>query len=373
MSHEIDWQLLSKYLAGECSPAEARAVEAWVEADPSRHQLLNELRIIWDTSSEPSSSAFPPMDLDDEWNRLAEAMTAADARAIARSHRRPHAADDRPRRRMPARRRSRTATPSLQNLLYVVLAGLVLIGGLWLGLDRWQSGARNAAFREVIAERGERVKVPLVDGTNVTLNVDSRLRIPTAFGDAERTVHLEGEAYFDVATDSTRPFIIYTKGAVIDVHGTAFNVRSYPEDTRVQVAVVEGSVSLRPQRTTSDANAARLKPGQVGRLDAADARVTTQTVDSVQSLIGWMDGHLVFENETLPEVAARLERWYDLRFEIADPALDSLRLTASLKSRSLENVLDVITASLGVRYRIHRNTVVISDDHAPPVRPPTLN
>lgn len=367
MRDAIDWQLLSKYLAGECSPEEARAVSAWLDADPSRRDLMKELKSIWDASDAYSPPAMD-LNLDDEWDRLSEAMTVADARA-ARQRRGLRRSEDRP--PQPRRHRTRPAAPSLQNVLYVVLAGLVLIGGLWFGLGQWNPGAPDG-FREVVAERGERAKVQLLDGTDVTLNVDSRLRIPTAFGETERTVHLEGEAYFDVATDSTRPFVIHTRDAIIDVHGTAFNVRSYPEETRVQVAVVEGSVSLRAQRATSQQERARLEPGQVGRLDAAAAHVTTQTVDSLASLIGWMDGRLVFENEPLSDVAARLERWYDLRFELDDPALDSLRLTASLKSRSVENVLDVITASLGIRYRMHRNTVVLSDE-PPPAAPPSTH
>lgn len=365
MSHTIDWQLLSKYLADECAPAEARAVDAWIEADPARQQLMNELKSIWEASDAPSPLAADAMDLDAEWSRLSEAMTAAEPPPTSR---RQHRSNDRPARHTQ-RHRPPSGVPSLHKALYALLAGLLLIGSLWLGIERWAPAADEAAFREVIAERGERAAVQLVDGTNVTLNVDSRLRIPTAFDETHRTVYLEGEAYFDVATDSTRPFIVHTGDAVVNVHGTAFNVRSYPEDRRVQVAVVEGAVSLHPQASDASKRGARLEPGQVGRLAARDTTVMTRTVDDVKTMIGWVDGRLIFENEALPEVAARLARWYNLRFDIADPALDSLRLTANLKSRSAENVLDVITASLGIEYRMHQNTVVLSDD-APPVRSP---
>jgi ferric-dicitrate binding protein FerR (iron transport regulator) len=81
-----------------------------------------------------------------------------------------------------------------------------------------------------------------------------------------------------------------------------------------------------------------------------------------------MDGRLVFEEATLTEVAHRLERWYNLEFDVADPALDSLRLTATLKSRSVQNVLDVIAASLDIQYRIQQNTVVLADHTAGPLR-----
>lgn len=362
MDPPIDWQLLARYLAGVCSSSEQQTVEAWVEADPTRRRLMSELARIWDASAAPAPPPEYAMDLDADWARLSEAMQAVDPPTPAQPRRT----------RRPRRHRDRRRTPSLQHILHVLLAGLALIGSIWLGVELWTpSSPTDTTFRELIAERGERANVQLVDGTEVTLNVDSRLRTPAAFDDVQRTVYLEGEAYFDVATDSMRPFVVYTGDAMVNVHGTAFNVRSYPEDHRVQVAVVEGAVSLRPQQTRATGSGARLEPGQIGRLAARDTMVTTQTVDSVAALLGWMEGRLIFENETLPEVAARLERWYNLRFDIADPALDSLRLTANLKSRSVENVLDVITASLGIEYHMHQDTVVLSDD-APSVHlPPT--
>lgn len=361
MSHDITWPVLARHLAGECSPSEARAVESWMEADPTRRQMMDELERIWDASADAPSSAADTMDLDSEWNRLSDAMDAADARAPETSRVASSRADRSPRRHR--QHRSEEGGRSLQHVLYAVLAGLVMVGAVWLALNVWESPLSDAGYREVVTERGERANVHLVDGTSVTLNVDSRLRTPRSFGDTERVVHLEGEAYFDVATDSTRSFIVHAEDAVINVHGTAFNVRSYPEDRHIQVAVVEGAVSLRSQNMKTPDADVRLESRQVGRLAKQTAHVTTQPVDSVGPLIGWMDDRLVFENETLPEVATRLGRWYNLQVEIADPALDSLRLTASLKSRSVKNVLDVIAASLDIQYHIRENTVVLADNH----------
>jgi transmembrane sensor len=359
----IDWDVLARYLAGTSSADETRAVETWLKADPARRRLLDELEAIWVASDTPPSS-LDDATLDADWDRLAAAMdaTAPSGDRTSSSASRPH----RPARR---RRTQRAHAPSLHNALYVLLAGLLLVGSLWVGLERWgpRTGS-DPAFREVIAERGERANIQLVDGTKVTLNVDSRLRMPAAFEGDTRPVYLQGEAYFDVATDSTRPFIVHAHDAVINVHGTAFNVRSYPEERRVQVAVVEGAVSLRSQRTVPPEHGARLESGQVGRLDADSSRVKTETLNNTAPLLGWMDGRLVFEEATLTEVAHRLERWYNLEFDVADPALDSLRLTATLKSRSVQNVLDVIAASLDIQYRIQQNTVVLADHTAGPLR-----
>lgn len=356
MDDPIDWQLLARYLAGSCSPSDDQAIEAWIEADPTRQQFLRELEIIWAASDAPASS-LDDATLEADWNRIAAALGEADAPAVP-----PSPAEPSPNRQARPVRSRRARPFSLQTALYGLLAATLLVGAIWFGVTQWgfPIGA-DPSLREVIAERGERANIHLADGTTVTLNVDSRLQMPTSFADG-RVVHLEGEAYFNVATDSTRPFIVRTGHAEINVHGTSFNVRSYPEDRRVQVAVVEGAVSLRPQRAPSARPGARLESGQVGRLESTSARVTTSTTDDIASILSWMNGRLVFEDAPLREVTARLERWYNLEFDVADPALDSLRLTASLKSRSVRNVLDVVTASLDIRYRIHQNTVVLTDN-----------
>jgi transmembrane sensor len=359
MSNSIDWAVLARYLADACTAEEAATIDAWLDADPTRRQLMDELKSIWAASDAP----VPTLDdatLEADWNRLAITMDATETPAV------PPTAASRPDRAAHRRRPTRSHVSALQSSLYI-LAALLLVGGAWLGWTQWGLVQSTPAMREVIAERGERANIQLVDGTRVTLNVDSQLRLPTSFSPDARTVYLEGEAYFDVATDSTRPFIVRANDAVIDVHGTSFNVRSYPEDRRVHVAVVEGAVSLRSRQSAQQTPGARLESGQVGQL-TEDARVTTATVADVSSLLGWMQGRLVFQEAPLPEVTARLERWYNMRFHLADPRLDSLRLTANLKSRSVENVLEVVSASLGIQYRIQDNTVTLADRTDPASR-----
>jgi ferric-dicitrate binding protein FerR (iron transport regulator) len=235
---------------------------------------------------------------------------------------------------------------------------LLLIGGLWLAQSFWTpaEAPTDSTYRTVVTTPGERSRVQLADGSRVMLNVDSKLRLPPTFNQQTRTVELTGEAYFEVEADTGRPFVVRTEGASVEVHGTAFNVRGYPDEEQVQVAVREGGVSFRPER---DGDAAvDLASGEVGRMTGADTTVQILAAD-VAPYIGWTEGRLVFEDTPLPRVARRLERWYGLTFRIRDPALRSLRLTATLKSQSVRNVLDVITASLNIRYEIDQNSVVL--------------
>lgn len=353
-----NWTLLARYVADMCSPAEERRVQVWLQADPSRRQLVDELRRIWTAAGDdapPSNdgrSSAPRMDVDAEWAEMQDKMARAEADADPESDR-----ASRPTRSRRRRSRWQRSTWGTR-----ILAGvLLLIGGLWLAQSLWTvptAGPDDPEYRTVITKHGERSHLQLADGSRVMLNVDSELRLPAAFNDNQRTVELTGEAYFDVETDSSRPFIVKTGDAAVRVRGTAFNVRGYPDEKTVQVAVTEGGVSFQPKAKAGDTTAVDLNSGEVGWMAEADTTIQTQMAD-VSTYIGWTEGRLVFDDTPLPKVARQLERWYGLEVRLQHPALDSLRLTANLKSQSMRDVLDVVAATFDIRYRIEQDTVTL--------------
>jgi ferric-dicitrate binding protein FerR (iron transport regulator) len=291
------------------------------------------------------------MDVDAEWANMKDKMEEVEARREAE--------DDRPRRSTRSRRRPSRWQRSTWGAR-ILAAVLLVIGGLWFAQSLWQGPAGDDApeYRTVVTKHGERSHLQLADGSRVMLNVDSKLRLPTPFNDRHRTVELTGEAYFDVETDSARPFIVKTGDAAVRVRGTAFNVRGYPDEGTVQVAVTEGGVSFQPKAEAGDTTAVELNSGEVGWMDEANTMVHTQVVD-VSPYIGWTEGRLVFDNTPLPKVARQLERWYGLEVRVQDPALDSLHLTANLKSQSMRDVLDVVAATFDIRYQIEQDTVTL--------------
>jgi len=364
MNDQTPWSRLAKYIAGECSPEEEHEVEKWISADPSREELLEQLRHIWRAAGE-STTDIPEsqLDVESEWEEL---------RTEVRAESRSPSSTDQPAQEPSRSRRGPKRAFSRGSLLkkggagtvaiLVLLIGGALLWGPWRSSSELEGETRS---REVITERGERATLRLSDGTKVKLNVSSKLRFPAVFGNQDRrVVHLSGEAYFNVPTDSSRPFIVRTGNVAVDVHGTAFNVRAYPDVGEIQVAVEEGNVSLRTEEDRKTEKKVELKSGEVGRVMGLSTLVTTKPAD-LETHIGWTEGNLVFDDTPLPEVAVRLERWYNLEFVIRDSSLHSLRLTANLESQSLRNVLDVITASLGIHYRIDGSTVVLTSRERP--------
>jgi ferric-dicitrate binding protein FerR (iron transport regulator) len=369
------WVLLGKYLSGECTDRERETVKAWVQEDPARRRLLADLRRIWAEANTSSEDAPVDLDLESEWNRLKARMDAGDTADSESGRGGRSFSTDRPpqsrsRRTVVSGRSDRsdradTAGSAVRIGSAVAAAIAVVLGILWIvgGPDALLNVASDPEpYREVVTERGERARVQFADGTTAMLNVDSRLQLPGPFDAGRRVVHLTGEAFFEVETDSTRPFVLKTDDATVRVTGTSFNVRGYPDDEDVEVAVAEGGVVFRSHQAAGAEDRAELAltTGDVARLRRASARVTKRESADLDSFTAWTRGRLLFENTPLRQVAGRLERWYNLDFEIRDAEIASLRLTADLKSQSVRNVLDVISATLNIEYRIDNGTVYLT-------------
>ena len=358
----VNWQRLARHFAGEASPKEERELNGWIKADPSRRLWIEQLRRIWELSQAPGTLRQPAAETDADWKQLRKKMEACKSEASEPSISARSGFSERRSKRRGRRQRHvfLRGRASLRKGAVGLIVCLVVAGAVIFGSSIGEETGRLASassLREVTTEPGERAKIQMTDGTEVTLNVDSQLRLPNTLDDSVRRVFLQGEAYFDVAAGE-RPFVVHIKGASVNVHGTAFNVRSYPEERQVQVAVAEGTVSLHPEQEASSGT--RLTSGQLGRLDEEKRLVATEKVD-VSNYLGWTVGQIVFEDTPLPIVADRLARWYGLAFEIVDSSLKKLRLTARLKSTSIHNVMDVIAATLDLRYEVKEGRVVLKE------------
>ena len=365
------WNLLARDLSGECSEHDAKCIRETIESERHRRELFGKIESIWELSSECSFEvAETDHNVDDSWAYITSQIDGADGRKLE-----PRLAPDRDRQKgaggssasgqsttaaatrlRRAKRRGQEATQVLAGVMALVL---LLVGTIYLtspsALGLWGSD-ESMDYREVFADRGERIVIEMVDGTEVRLNVDSKLRIPRDTEDGRREVFVEGEAYFDVASDPDRPFIVRTANARVNVIGTAFNVRAYSEDGQTDVAVAEGTVSIQPEH--SQVESTPIQRGEMGRI-TPDQLVVTRAAD-LDVYLGWMDGRIVFDEEPLEQVARRLGRWYNLEYQIEDEEIKSRRLTANLRSQSTRDVLDVVSTALGIDYRLEGGRIIFS-------------
>jgi transmembrane sensor len=186
-----------------------------------------------------------------------------------------------------------------------------------------------ALIREASTQIGERALLVLADGSKVTLNTDSAVRADYT-GRERRLTLVRGEAFFDVAKDPTRPFIVTAGSRQVIAVGTAFNVRM--QDQQVRVTLVEGSVRIVPAIFSSIAMPEK-QPAPVVTLEAGSALVTgADGVDHVLRLdtaraTSWRNGKLVFEGDRLADVVAEMNRYSREKLEIADPALEDRKVS----------------------------------------------
>lgn len=192
---------------------------------------------------------------------------------------------------------------------------------------------------------GQKMSITLADGTKVRLNSGSTLRYPEKFIANTREVALEGEAFFEVTKNTKKPFIISSGAIKTKVLGTSFNINTYDNEEDIEVTVATGKVSV-----ASNEEEVFLGPSEQGVFNKKEAKITKATID-INAVLQWKEGILHFEDASLKEVTASLEKWYGVQFVFDNKALEKCRLTATYDNESLHAILEsIIYAKKGISY-----------------------
>lgn len=337
----MEIRLIARYLAGEADAIEEEKVQKWMQADPSNEELMDEFKQIWKASGEERDEFHDQFDLDEGLQELRKRMESETGSTATVTH-------------LDSNYLKFTKTRFTQLLR---VAAVLLIGSL-IGVVVYtsqdispKSEVTKPVLREISMDKGQRGNITLSDGTKVILNAESKIVLPDVFKSDKREITLHGEAFLDVAHDPDRPFVVRIDDAVVEVLGTSFGVRSYPDDESVQVVVSDGKVSLGSSKEAKTSNAV-LAAGEMGQLYMSDHRIVKKVVEDMDLFLGWKEGWLKFKDTSMEKVARDLERKYDVDIEFADDKLKDLKLTAELKSRSFERNLEVISISLGIEYSV---------------------
>jgi ferric-dicitrate binding protein FerR (iron transport regulator) len=212
-------------------------------------------------------------------------------------------------------------------------------------------------YSEISTELGQLSDVSLPDGSKVFLNSSSRFIRPAEFSGNDRIVQLSGEAYFEIAPDPERPFIIHSNLILTQVLGTKFNVKAYSEEDIISVSVVEGIVRISRKNTNPEAWI-EIGAGQEYVLDQS-----TQTEEvrafSKDKVLGWREGKFVFESSPLKRVLPILSRKFDVEFVLENENLNQCQLTAVFDNENLETILDVISFAYDIDYDFSGRKIIL--------------
>jgi ferric-dicitrate binding protein FerR (iron transport regulator) len=204
---------------------------------------------------------------------------------------------------------------------------------------------------EIVAPIGSRTVVLLSDGSKVHLNYGSKLKYPQTFIGNTRGIDLSGEAYFEVAHDPDKPFVVKTGKLNVIALGTVFNVLAYSDNNVVETTLVEGKVQL--ESVLSDGNAKSLGlmlPDQHAKYNTQTGKVSNSEV-RVDKYIAWKDGKQVFENEPITNVAKKLNRMFNVEIEVAEEIRD-ITYTVTFVDEPLTQILDLMALATPVSYKV---------------------
>ena len=246
---------------------------------------------------------------------------------------------------------------------------LVFVGGIYY----WGMNTGKDLNNVVVTKKGNKTNIVLPDGTKVWVNADSRLTYDQSFGRNTREVTLTGEAYFDVTHDQKHPFIVHTKNINIRVFGTAFNVRSYANEPSTQTTLVRGSIQVSLKQAKD--KKIMLSPneklivqneysGKLLRNDTVSLpriemmAIKANPVDSSVAETQWVNNKLVFDKERLENMIPVLERWYNVKIILKNTTI-SKTFSGRFENENLEDVLQSLQLSAGIKYRIEKNNVFI--------------
>lgn len=222
------------------------------------------------------------------------------------------------------------------------------------------------ANQQLIAStpRGGTYQVTLPDGTKVWLNAASTLRFPSSFaGNKQRSISLDGEAYFEVAKDKKHPFIVRTKQQDVEVLGTHFNINAYAEEKITKTVLIEGAVKISLIRTPgnktshSEPNNVMLKPGQQSVLGNNSIKVSDADIEETMA---WKNGYFRFNKAKITTVMQQLSRWYDITVSYEGEVSEEEFSGTASNRRPITEVLNMLQYSKSVHFKIEGRRVTVT-------------
>lgn len=329
-NYSPDTTTLTDYIRNEVSPEEKAAVEAWARASAENEKTLLDIARIWYARS--------GLSLETRWE------TEKAYRKVMNRIRR---------RRFVLRIDWRLAAAAVA-ALFIIHAGI------------WIMRAPDACGDIVLSSNDEKkVEYTLPDGTVVCLNRNSSLVFPIRYEKRERRVVLDGEAYFKVAHDSRKPFVVTTRNDVeIRVLGTKFNLEAYASDSIVRASLLEGSISMHIDNGTPRGLEFFMQPNEEIGYNTQSGAVE-RCSDGVLSGIEWMDDIFVFRDTPLPEVIRQLSHNFGTNFALEDAELRSYLFTGTFDNCELPLILEYMEISSGIDIRVEhadsgKDTIVLS-------------
>jgi len=342
--------VIVRYLDGNMDDADSLILENWLSESNENSRSLHSVSQIWKASEDKSQEALlNELNLEKDWERISDHIEKSNKKAK----------DE----RVLKFKRLRKRHQLVSNLIKVAALILVALTSGFLTLQyapQQQEQVYEPVFNEIQTNAAERARIELGDGSEVTLNSESKLIVPENFGQKAREVELYGQAFFDVESEERRPFRIKSQSGVIEVLGTSFDVRSYSDEDVIEVVVREGTVEV--SREDNKEQRMIVNEGYIGSIKVSENKMNLKWVEDPGSYFAWMEGRLVFKDDPLKKVFRHIERIYDIKITYSgtDESILQKEFSADLKTRSVTEVMDVIKMAMDIEYEVNGDRVIIN-------------
>lgn len=329
---------LARRDAPDWSESNAVELEGWIQASFRHRVAFLRLESVWKKTGRlkalgagHAAGEIPP---PGQWHR----SPFSDSHEVTTVTLGDHKREARDRRPDPRRRRP-------------MLAASVLLA--CLACAAWYLIPRGSKYQTPV---GAIETVAIVDGSRVTLNTDTEIRV--ALSESERRIQLDrGEAYFEVAKDVHRPFVVHAGAVSVTAVGTQFSVRRQGEDTLV--IVTEGVVRVQGSGVGSLAEPKAVPAGQSARVSEAGVLIQDEPGPRAEEALSWRSGMLVFRDTRLENAAAEFNRYNSRKILIADRKLKDLRVAGSFKSTSTDTFAHLLEQGFAIRVEEHDDSIVL--------------
>lgn len=319
-------ELLYNYISGQTNAEESRIVQHWAQESEKRKQELARLKNVWvlaglETEIDPG---IKNSEIERIWNIIRELNQKKQKQTL----------------------RIRIARYAAAILLLVGLSGTL---GYYISN---RLSISHTELTEIIVPKGQRSSIVLPDGSKVQLNSDSRLKF-VSFQTGKRKVILDGEGFFQVTHDQSRPFVVEAHGIEVEVLGTTFNVSSYPNDSVVTTYLVNGKVKISNQK-----DKVILSPSEAYQYNRTTHESSKMKVPD-ERFSNWTKGVLAIEGETIAELSKKLERRYNVQILFADEEVKQHIYTGSIRDENLTVVLEALEFASSIKFKQKGDSITL--------------
>ena len=348
MRQDIPNDLIAKYLVGKADREDVKKLRRWLDASEENRAFFHNMTSYWD-----AESGYFEKDAARVTQRLAGKISESRKQlpaAFTTIHKSEPAGADRKR-------------LFLRRIAVAVLLPVAFATTLFFSVFRDAPSPLVEDRSHYITRTthpGEKLNIKLPDGSSVKLNASSQLILPSKFSDRERNVTLIGEAFFEVVKDPDRPFRIRSGNISTTVLGTAFNVRAFPDEKDITVAVVSGRVEVSASEGEGAMSPATLlTPNEMAVYMKENDHMTKGNFDYMET-VAWKDGVIYFKDADIYEILETLEGWYGVSFRVNRLLNRKKGFTVSYEDRSLETILEGLSFSYDFQFKIEDKIVHIN-------------